>query len=219
MPRETQVTITPEFDPVELMFDFDELALLMNDFREGFRNTVEMVEDEPSGFGGNSTRPGYDWLDDADDETFATAVRDYDYYRNNELWGKIAEELDIDMDSDDFDDEDLSAMYSFAYDQNEEYENPTFNEQNTEFPDYTIDDDDNPDTPGVVPTMDISYTNKYTDEQKTKKPAFGGNHFKVGDSMSLNLGEGFVQSGYMMTNSSGLPEDSGFKGNTNSLYT
>lgn len=214
MPRETQVTITPEFDKVELMFDFDELALLMNDFREGFKNTVEMVEDESRR---NTVRPGYGSY--GDDETIATAVRDYDYYRNNELWGKIAEELDIDMTADDFDDEDLSAMYSFAYDQNEEYENPTFNEQNTEFPDYTIDDDDNPDTPGVVPTMDISYTNKYSDEQKTKKQAFGGNHFKVGDSMSLNLGEGFVQSGYMMTNSSGLPEDSGFKGNTNSLYT
>ena len=209
MSFDTQVTITPEFDKVELMFDFDELTLLMNDFKGGFKNTTTTSSEK-----GKSKKGGGFVYEDV-----TTTVRDYDYYRNNELWEKVADELDIDMDDDDFNDDKLSEMYSFAYDQNEEYENPTFNEQNTEFPDYTIDADDNPDTPGVVPTMDISYTNKYTDEQKTKKHAFSGNHFPVGDGMSLNLGEGFVQSGYMMTNSSGLPEDSGFKGNTNSLYT
>ena len=213
MSFETQTTITPkdvEENAVELMFDFEELTLLMNDFKTGFKNTTTQSRRK-----GNPRKGGgFDWHD------VTTTVRDYDYYRENELWEKVADKLDIDMDDDDFDDDDLSEMYAFAYDQNEEYENPTINEPETnKFPDYTIDDDDNPDTPRVVPTMDISYTNKYTDEQKTIKPAFSGNHFKIEDSMSLNLGEGFVQSGYMMTNSSGLPEDSGFKGNTNSLYT
>ena len=214
MSIEKQVTITPEDTRVELMFDFDELALLMNDFREGFKNTVEMVEDES---GGRNVRPGYGWLDDGDDETIATAVRDYDYYRNNELWGKIAEELDIDMDDDDFDDNKLSEMYSFAYEQNEEYENPKFDDVVLEFPSYIQDTDDNPDTPGVVPTMDITYENKYTDEQKTKKYAFGGNRFKVGESMSLNYSS--LHSDYIpLQSSSGNPEDSSFNGKSNSLY-
>jgi len=210
MPFEAQTTVTPKnVNEVELMFDFDELTLLMDDFKTGFKNTTELSTKK-----GRARKGGGYVIEDV-----VTTVTDYDYYRNNELWEKIADKLDIDMDNDDFNDDDLSEMYSFAYDQNEEYENPTFNEPKTEFPDYIIDDDDNPDTPGVAPTMDISYTNKYTDEQKTIKPAFGGNHFKIDDRMSLNLGEGFVQSGYMMTNFSGLPEDSGFKGNTNSLYT
>ena len=216
MSIEKQVTITPEDTRVELMFDFDELALLMNDFKEGFKNTVEMVEDEPSGFGGNSTRPGYDWLDD--DETFSTAGRDYDYYRNNKLWGRIADELDIDMDDDDFNDEQLSKMYSFAYDQNEEYENPKFDDVVLDFPDYVVDDDNNSETPGVAPTMDLTYQNRYTDQQKAKKHAFGGARYKIGESMSLNFEE--LQSNYSpLPSSSGNPEDSNFNGKTNSLYT
>ena len=101
-------------------------------------------------------------------------------------------------------------MYAFAYDQNEEYENPTFDEPTVEFPDYAID--------GVVPTMDVSYTNKYSDAEKTKKYAFGGTVYKIGDSMSLNFDQ--LKSSYTsMPFSSGNPEDSNFNGNSNSLYT
>jgi hypothetical protein len=210
MSFERQVSINPNIDDsrVELMFDFDELSLLMNDFKTGFKTTenVEKVKG-PTKKGG-----GYNYEDKV------TSVRDYNYYRNNELWGRIADELDIDMDDDDFDDKMLSEMYAFAYDQNEEYENPTFNDPALEFDPYVIDDDDNPDTPGVVPLMDISYTNKYSDAEKAKKYAFNGNQYKIGDSMSLNFDA--IKYGYpTLASYSGNPEDSNFNGNTNSLYT
>lgn len=199
MSFEKQVTVTPEFDKVELMFDFDELTLLMNDFKGGFKNTTTTSRKK----GKSRKGGGFDY------EDVTTTARDYDYYRASELWEKVADKLDIDMDSDDFNDEQLSEMYAFAYDQNEEYENPTFDEPTVEFPDYSID--------GVVPTMDVSYTNKYSDAEKTKKYAFGGAVYKVGDSMSLNFDQ--LKSSYTsMPFSSGNPEDSNFNGNSNSLY-
>ena len=209
MSFQKQVTINPGIDEnrVELMFDFDELTLLMNDFKGGFKNTTTTSTEK-----GRSRKGGGFVYEDV-----TTTVRDYDYYRASELWEKIADELDIDMDDDDFNDEKLSEMYSFAYDQNEEYENPSFNDTVTEFPDYLVDNDDNPDTPGVVPTMDISYENKYTDEQKTKKHAFDGNHSKIGESMSLNFDS--LRSDYTDMQYSGNPEDSNFNGNQNSLYS
>ena len=202
MSFEKQVTINPDFnaeDKVELMFDFDELTLLMNDFKGGFKNTTTTRTTK-----GRSRKGGGFYSKD-----FTTTVRDYDYYRASELWEKVADKLDIDMDDDDFNDDKLSEMYSFAYDQNEEYENPTFNELTVESPDYAID--------GVVPTMDISYTNEYSDAEKTKKFAFGGNRFKVGESMSLNYDT--LHSNYIpLQSSSGNPEDSNFNGKSNSLY-
>ncbi len=212
MSFEKQVTITPDFDSadkVDLMFDVEELKLLMADFQQGFRTTTKVTRKRS----GTARRGGgFDYKDVLD------PVRDYDYYRNNELWGEIAEKLDIDMASDDFNDEKLSEMYAFAYDQNEEYENPTFNDSSVEFEPYLVDDDDNSETPGVVPLMDISYTNKYTDAEKTKKHAFAGAQYKIGDSMSLNFEE--LQANYSpLPSSSGNPEDSNFNGNTNSLYT
>lgn len=199
--NQTTVSSESNADKVKLMFDFEELGLLMADFKDGFKNTTEVTRKK-----GSPKKGGGFEVDEV-----LTTVRDYDYYRANELWEKIADELDIDMDADGFDDDKLSEMYSFAYDQNEEYENPTY-------ADSSFGDDDEDAYYNNVPTLDVSYSNKYTDEEKALKPAFSGNHFKIGDSMSLNLGEGFIQSGYMMMNPSGLPEDSGFKGNTNSLH-
>jgi len=46
MSFEKQVTITPDFDvedKVDLMFDFEELELLMADFKQGFRTTTEVT--------------------------------------------------------------------------------------------------------------------------------------------------------------------------------
>ena len=211
MSFEKQVTITPDFDSadkVKLMFDFEELELLMADFQQGFRTTTKVTRkrSDTARRGG-----GFDYKDVLD------PVRDYDYYRNNELWEKIAGELDIDMASDDFNDEQLSEMYAFAYDQNEEYENPTFDDSTIEFEPYLIDEDNNPETPGVTPLMDISYSNKYSDAEKAKKHAFGGTQYKIGDSMSLNFDE-LLANYSPLPSSSGNPEDSNFNGNQNSLY-
>ena len=198
-----QVTITPDFDvedKVGLMFDFEELELLMSDFKQGFRTTTKVVRTRK----GPKKGGGFDY------EEGLSSARDLNYYRSNELWGKIAEELDIDMDDDDFNDEQLSEMYAFAYDQNEEYENPTFDEPTVEFPDYAID--------GVAPTMDISYTNKYSDAEKHKKHAFSGHRYKIGDSMSLDF-DALKASYSPLASYSGNPEDSNFNGTTNSLYT
>jgi len=209
MSFQKQVTINPGIDEnrVELLFDFDELTLLMNDFQGGFKNTknVEQVKGRVRKGG------GFDY------DEVVTAVRDYDYYRSNKLWGRIADELDIDMDDDDFNDESLSEMYSFAYDQNEQYENPTFDDSTIEFEPYLIDEDNNPETPGVTPLMDISYSNKYSDAEKAKKHAFGGTQYKIGDSMSLNFDE-LLANYSPLPSSSGNPEDSNFNGNQNSLY-
>lgn len=211
MSFETQVTITPDFDSadkVKLMFDFEELTLLMADFQQGFRTTTEVTRkrSDTARRGG-----GFDYEDVLD------PVRDYDYYRNNELWQRIADELDIDM-YDDFTDENLSEMYSFAYDQNEEYENPTFDEPTIEYPEYVIDHDNNPDTAGIVPTMDVSYTNKYSVAEKSKRHAFSGHRYKIGDSMSLDF-DALKASYSPLASYSGNPEDSNFNGTTNSLYT
>lgn len=212
MTYKDQTTVTPnsnkEDDSVGLLFDFEELDSLMSDFKQGFKSTTEISKVK----GRSRKGGGFDYIDKV------STVRDYNYYRGNELWQRVAEELDIDMD-DDFSDEQLSEMYSFAYDQNDMYENPSDSDSDS---DGSAQRDDS--TEGVtpysesVPRMDVSYGNIYPDEDRVIKPAFSGNHFKLNEPMSLNLDEGFEQAGYMMTNSSGLPEDSGFKGNTNSLH-
>ncbi|OUV33269.1 MAG: hypothetical protein CBC48_06990 [bacterium TMED88] len=202
--------ISFEDDRPEFLFNADELASLMDDFRGGYKHTeavIETVKDKKK-----KDVPGYTYSDKV------IATLDYDYYRGNKLWQKVADELDIDMSSEVFNTDQLGEMYTFAFAQNEEYENPSFKDPVLEFPEYLIDHDDNPETPGVVPTLDIAYTNKYTDAEKAKKHAFGGLQYKIGESMSLNYEE--LSASYSpMPSSSGNPEDSNFNGNTNSLYT
>jgi len=194
----------------EFIFNADELSSLMNDFRGGYKHTESVIEKKKLP---RKKDVAGDYYSDE-----VTAVLDYDYYRGNKLWRKVADELDIDMSSEDFNTDQLGEMYVFAYNQNQAYENPSFNDPVLEFPEYLIDHDDNPETPGVVPTMDITYTNKYTDAEKAKKHAFGGLQYKLGESMSLNYEE--LSANYSpMPSSSGNPEDSNFNGNTNSLYT